>query len=46
LANIPRAPKGDIPLSLEESTLHSSETRKEDITGKRKGKELEGLSFN
>jgi hypothetical protein len=45
-ANIPRDPKGDIPLSAEESTLHSSEVRKEDVTGKRKGKEIEDSSFS
>jgi hypothetical protein len=38
--NIPRDPKGEIPLSAEESTLHSSEARKEDVTEKRKGKEI------
>jgi hypothetical protein len=45
-ANIPREPKGDIPLSTEKSTLHSAEARKEDVTEKRKGKELEDLSFS
>jgi len=39
LANIPRDPKGYIPLSTKETTLHSSEARKEGVTGKRKGKE-------
>jgi hypothetical protein len=37
-ANIPKDRKGDIPLSAEESTLHSAEERKEDVMGKRKGK--------
>jgi hypothetical protein len=45
-ANIPRDPKGDIPLSAEESTLHSSEARKEDVTERRKGKEIEDSSFS
>ena len=45
-ANIPRDPKGDIPLSVEESMLHSWEARKEEVTGKRKGKEIEDSSFN
>jgi hypothetical protein len=45
-ANIPRDPKGDIPLSAEKSTLHSSEVRKEDVTEKRKGKEIEDSSFS
>jgi hypothetical protein len=44
-ANIPRDPKGYIPLSAEESTLHSSEARKEDVTKIRKGKEIQDSSF-
>jgi hypothetical protein len=43
--NIPKDPKGDIPLSTKESTLQSSEERKEYVTGKRKGKEIEYSSF-
>jgi hypothetical protein len=43
-ANIPRDPKGDIPLSVEESMLHSAEARKEYVMGKRKGKEIEDSS--
>jgi hypothetical protein len=46
LANIPRDPKGDVPLSAEESTLHSSEARKEDVIERRKGKEIEDSSFS
>jgi hypothetical protein len=45
-ANIPKEPKGDIPLSAEKSALHSAEARKEDATEKRKGKEIEDLSFS
>jgi hypothetical protein len=45
-ANIPKDCKGDIPLSAEESTLHSLEVRKEDVTGKGKGKEIEDSSFS
>jgi hypothetical protein len=44
--NIPRDPKGDIPLSADESTLHSSEAKKEDVTERRKGKEIEDSSFS
>jgi hypothetical protein len=39
-ANIPRDPKGDIPLSARETMVHSAGARKEDVTGKRKGKEI------
>jgi hypothetical protein len=46
LDNIPKDPKGDILLSTEESSLHSSEERKEYVTGKRKGKEIEDSSFS
>jgi hypothetical protein len=45
-ANILRDPKGDIPLSAKESTLQSSGAREEDVTGKRKGKEIEDPSFS
>jgi hypothetical protein len=38
LANIPRDPKGEIPLSAEKSSLQNAEARKEDVTKKRKGK--------
>jgi hypothetical protein len=34
-ANIPRDPKGNIPLPVEKKKLHSVEARKEDVTGKR-----------
>jgi hypothetical protein len=43
--NILKDPKGDIPLSTKESTLQSSEERKEYVTRKRKGKEIEYSSF-
>jgi len=43
--NIPREPKGDIPLSAEETTLHSLMERKEHVTRKIKGKEIEDMSF-
>jgi hypothetical protein len=45
-ANIPRDPKGDIPISAEKSTIYSAEARNEDVTEKRKGKELEDSSFS
>jgi hypothetical protein len=45
-ANIPRDPKGDIPLSAKESTLHNSEARNEDVTERRKRKEIEDSSFS
>jgi hypothetical protein len=45
-ANIPRDPKGDIPLYVEKSSLHNAEARKGDVTKKRKGKELEYLLFS
>jgi hypothetical protein len=41
-ADIPRDPKGDIPLSARETTFHSAGVRKEDVTGK--GKEIEDSS--
>jgi hypothetical protein len=44
--NMPRDPKGDIPLSIEESSLHSSEARKEDAIERRKGKAIEDSSFS
>jgi hypothetical protein len=44
--NIPRDPKGDIPLSAEKSTLHSSEVRRGDVTERRKGKEMEDSSLS
>jgi hypothetical protein len=40
-ANIPRDPKGDIPLSTRETMLHSTGERKDDVIGKRNGKEIE-----
>jgi hypothetical protein len=43
-ANIPRDRKGDIPLSAEESTLHSLESTKEDVTRERNRKEIEDTS--
>jgi hypothetical protein len=36
LANIPKDLKGDIPLSTEESIIHSARARKENVTRKRK----------
>jgi hypothetical protein len=45
-ANIPKYPKGDIPLYVEKLSLHNAEARKGDVTEKRKGKELEYLSFS
>jgi anion-transporting ArsA/GET3 family ATPase len=45
-ANIPKDSKGDISLSAKERTLESSEARKEYVTRKRKGKEIEDSSFN
>jgi hypothetical protein len=44
LDSIPREPNGDIPLSVEETTLHSAEARKEDVMGKRKGNQIEDSS--
>jgi hypothetical protein len=41
LVDIPRDPKGDIPLSARETTFHSTGARKEYVTGK--GKEIEDL---
>jgi hypothetical protein len=46
LANIPRDPKGDIPLSSEKSTLHSSKVTSEYVTERRKEKEIEDSSFS
>ena len=46
LPNIPRDPKGDIPLSAKKSTLHSLEERRGDVTERRKGKEMEDSSFD
>jgi hypothetical protein len=43
-ADIPRDPKGDIPLSARETTFHSAGERKEDVMGKGKGKEIEDSS--
>jgi hypothetical protein len=43
-ADIPRDPKGDIPLSARETTFHSTGARKEDVTRKGKGKEIEDSS--
>lgn len=42
--NIPRDPKGYIPLYVQEITLHSLEAMKEDVTRERKGKEIEESS--
>jgi hypothetical protein len=42
LDDIPRDPKGDIPLSAREVTFHNAGARIEDVT--RKGKEIEDSS--
>jgi hypothetical protein len=36
-ADMPRDPKGDIPLSVREKTFHRVGARKEDVMGKGKG---------
>ena len=45
-ANIPRYPKGDIHLSAEKSTLHSSEVIRGSVVEERKGKEIEYSSLS
>jgi hypothetical protein len=45
-ANIPRDHKGDIPLSAEKSTFHSSEERGGGVVEKGKGKEIENSPLN
>jgi hypothetical protein len=44
--NIPREPKGDIPLSAKKSMLHSSEVSRGNVVERRKGKEMEDSSLS